>query len=231
MRLALAIILPVTSFMFFAGESRPAHAQFPSFISAYPACTPDSSYVVWSVFDPQHEHPEWVGFDVFRRALPGCDEYVRMNDEMIPRLPDAGYSTGFGELASSVAVEYRVVPVDINRQALSLGSGFCSPCNAFANCPPFSAPITVGRLEELAQGFVYVIPCPGTCYPGAYFEGGVPPDLAPYVGTPTVISVFGDIACGGVEGCSINTVDHWQISACATRVASRSWGQLKTIYR
>ena len=229
MRPALVSVLALVSLLFLAGGSRPAHAQFPA-ISAYPACLTDSSYIVWSVYDPAQDHPEWAGFDVLRRVLPGCADFVRMNAEIIPRLPGPGYVTGFGEPASGKAVEYRVVPVDLNRQPVSLGPGFCSPCNAFANCPPFSSPITVGTLAELATGFVYVIPCPGTCYPSAYFAGGVPAGLAPYVGTSTAFSLFGDISCGGVEGCSL-TADHWQLSSCVTPAVTRSWGQLKAIYR
>ena len=226
----LTITIAVLLLLMLAGGSRPAHGQFPA-ISAYPACLTDSSYVVWSVFDPNQDHPEWVGFDVLRRVLPSCNNFVRMNSEIIPRLPGPGYTIGFGEPAISRAIEYRVVPVDANRQEVPLGPGYCSPCNAFANCPLYSAPITAGNLVELAAGFVFVIPCPGTCYPGAYFEGGVPPGLAPYVGTSTTLSLFGDISCGGVEGCAINTVDHWQVTSCVTPVATRTWGQIKVIYR
>jgi hypothetical protein len=98
------------------------------------------------------------------------------------------------------------------------------------NCPPNSAPITVGTLQELAQGFVYVIPCPGTCYPGPFFSGGVPSELEPYVGTGTTFSFFGQVACGGVEGCAL-TVDHWESGTCVTPARAPSWGRLKTIYR
>jgi hypothetical protein len=228
----LVVASALASILLLAGGTRPAHAQFP-FISAYPSCSPDSSYVVWSVFDPEHSHPEWVGFDVMRRVLPGCDELVRANAEIIPRLPDAGYSIGFGEPSGGMTIEYRVVPVDASRQAVPLGAGFCSPCVAYANCPPFSSPITEGTLQELAPGFVHVIACPGSCYPSPYFEGGVPADLAPHVGTGTAIRIFAPIGCGSVEGCFIYgvDVDHWEIGTCVTPTAARTWGQLKTIYR
>ena len=229
MRPALASVLAVVSLLFLAAGSRPAYAQFPA-ISAYPACLTDSSYIIWSVYDPAQDHPEWVGFDVMRRVLPGCANFVRVNPEILPRLPVPGYTIGFGGPVGGKAVEYRVVPVDLNRQPVFPGPGFCSPCNAFASCPPFSSPITVGTLAELATGFVYVIPCPGTCYPHAYFEGGVPAGLAPYVGTSTALNLFGNLSCGGVEGCSL-TLDHWQVTSCVTPAVTRSWGQLKAIYR
>ena len=230
MRLAVATILAVVSALSLAVGSRPALAQYP-FISAYSACSSDSSYAVWSVYDPNQDHPEWVGFDVMRRVLPACGPYVRVNDQIIPRLPEVGYTTAFGEPDNGKTNEYRVVPVDANRQEVPLGGAFCAPCNAFTNCPHFSAPITVGTLVELAPGWVFVIPCPGTCYPGPYFEGGVPAELAPYVGTSTALAVFGSMGCGGVEGCAINAVDHWQVVSCVTPVASKTWGQVKAIYR
>ena len=217
------------SILLLAGGTRAAHAQFPV-ISAYSSCSPDSTYVIWATFDPTPGVPEWVGFDVVRRALPGCDEYVRVNEEIIPRLPEAAYNSYFRELSNGMTAEYRVVPVDVNRQPVPL-PGACSPCNAFANCPPFSSPITVGTLVELAPGWVYVIPCPGTCYPSPYFEGGVPAELEPYVGSGTALRLFGTIGCGGVEGCSFGVVDHWEISSCVTPTATQSWGRLKTIYR
>ena len=77
---------------------------------------------------------------------------------------------------------------------------------------------------------MYVIPCPGTCYPAPYFWQGVPPALQPYVGTNATFNFFGTVACGGVEGCFFDP-DHWTPATCVTPVAARSWGQLKTIYR
>jgi hypothetical protein len=226
----LARLLAVASILTLAAASRPARAQSP-YISAYGACAPESSYVVWSTIDFTQSNPEWVGFDIMRRGLPGCDPYVRINPEIIPRIFDFGYTLGFAELSTGATAEYVVVPVDANRQPLNLGPQFCSPCNAFGNCPPLSGPITVGTLQELATGFVYVIPCPGTCYPSAFFSGGVPPELAPYVGTNATFSFFGSVSCGGVEGCYFTSLDHWVTASCVTPVATRSWGQLKTIYR
>jgi hypothetical protein len=222
------LALAAVSLLLLAGGSRPARAQFPA-ISAYAACSPDSSYVIWRTFDPDPMYPEWVGFDVLRRVLPGCDEYVRVNDTIIPRMPGPGYLSHFREPASGVTAEYRVIAVDVDRQELFF-PGFCGPCNAFSNCPPLSAPTTVGNLVELAPGFVYVIPCPGTCYPAPYFASGVPAALAPYVGTSVTFRFFGQVGCGGVEGCSFEP-DHWETTSCVTPTVTHSWGRLKTLYR
>lgn len=231
MRPVLAVVAAVASLLCLAAGSRPARAQVPS-IAASQACIGDSSFVYWYVYDPDLGHPEWAGFDVLRRVMPGCDDYVRMNDQIVPRQHESNYLLRLGEPASGKAVEYRVVPVDVNRQQLFLCCGFCSPCNAFASCPPpFTSPITVGTLEELAPGFVYVVPCPGACYPSAYFDSHVPEGLAPYVGTATAVRVFGLVGCGGVEGCAITSVERWELTACVTPVATKSWGQVKAIYR
>lgn len=226
----LTAVIALTSMLLIVGGSGSAHAQFPS-ITVYSACFPDSTYIIWNVFDPAPGQPEWVGFDVMRRTLPGCDEFVRVNEEIIPRLPEPGYLRTFGEPSNGLTAEYRVVPVDVNRQPVAMSPSFCSPCNEFVNCPSFTSPITVGTLQELAPGFVYVIACPGTCYPSPFFAGGVPGDLAPYVGSGTALRLFGTISCGGVEGCSFNVVDHWEIGSCVTPTATQSWGRLKTIYR
>lgn len=224
------VIAAIGSALLLAGGATPAYAQLP-YVSASSTCSPDSSYVIWNTFDPAHANPDWVGFDVLHRALPGCGEYVRANDEIIPRQAEAGYVSSFRELSNGTTVEYRVVPVDVNRQALFLGGQFCSPCNAFVSCPPNSSPITVGTILDLAKGFWFVIPCPGTCYPEPYFEHGVPSELARYVGTNEAFSFFGSVTCGGVEGCYFSPLDHWVAASCVTPTATRTWGRLKTIYR
>jgi len=225
MRRTFALVIAAAAFLLLASGTRPARAS----ISAYSTCSPDSSYVIWNTYDPEPANPEWVGFDVLRRVMPGCDEYVRANDEIIPRQAEAGYMSSFGEPSDGTTREYRVIAVDANRQRLFF-PGFCGPCEAYVTCPPNGSPITVGTLQELALGFVYVIPCPGSCYPAPYFTDGVPPELAPYVGTSATFSFFGQVACGGVEGCFF-TPDHWTSGTCVTPAATQSWGRLKTIYR
>src|SRR5262245_11877791 len=205
------------------------HAQY---ISAYPSCAPnDSIYVVWSTYFPTPDstsYPDWVGYDVMRRSSTDCGEYVRVNDEIIPRSFETA-THYFQELNPSPGkvLEYVVRHVDANHQQVFI-PGSCSPCNGYVTCPSLAAPITIGTLTEMF--FIYVMPCPGTCYPFPFLDEQPSAELAPYVGTNTVFGVFGTIGCGSLEGCSIG-VDHWEFATCVTPTKTSSWGRLKTIYR
>jgi hypothetical protein len=220
-------LLAFASLAMLVAASRTAQAQY---VSAYTACAPpDSVYVIWLAYDPSPAaYPDWVGYDVMRRVLPGCNDFVQANQAIIPR---AGITTiYFQELAppAGSVVEYRVRAVDVNHQEQFI-PGFCTPCQSYLNCPQFSSPITVGTLIS-AGGFVYVTPCPGTCYPAPYLDPQTAAQLAPYVGTSTTFRFFGQVTCGGVEGCSMS-VDHWETSTCVTSTTVSSWGRIKTIYR
>lgn len=228
--------LAIACLTLLAAGARGAQAQY---LSAYSTCSivsppEDSLYVIWTLYEtfPPSYHPEWVGYDVLRRALPGCNEYVRANDQIIPREVGTTHTVYWGEAnpASGTVFEYRVIPVDANRQELFF-PGFCSPCNVYQECPPFSAPITVGALVEPISGWLFVEACPGTCYPAPFISPGpVFDQLQPYAGTGTTFRFFGRVGCGGVEGCSIE-IDHWQFASCVTPATTQSWGRLKTIYR
>ena len=70
-----------------------AHAQFP-YTSAYAFCgsidgaPPDSFYVIWTTYDPTGDpnaYPDWVGYDVLRRPVPGCGGFEQVNSDFIPR--------------------------------------------------------------------------------------------------------------------------------------------------
>jgi len=213
--------------------SRPSEAQYT--LSAYPYCTStDSIYVIWTTYDPAADptdHPEWIGYDVVRRALPGCSEYTRVNDEIIPRLAGQTHTRYFGEPtpAHGVLFEYRVRAVDANRQQVFL-PGFCAPCDVYPTCPDLSAPAAVGTLVDETT-WLRVIPCPGTCYPSPYIEPGAFADeLRRYAGTGTSLAFFGTLSCGSVEGCALQ-LDHWALTSCVTPAFRRSWGRIKTSYR
>lgn len=227
-------LLAIACLMLLAVGTRGAQAQY---LSAYSTCSiasppADSLYVIWTTYEPfpPSDHPEWVGYDVMRRALPGCDGYVRANEEIIPREVGTTHTVYWGEPtpAPGTLYEYRVIAVDANRQQLFY-PGFCAPCDVYQECPQLSAPVTVGTLVDETL-WLRVIPCPGTCYPAPYFDGPIADALRPYAGTNTTFRFFGTVGCGGVEGCSMN-VDHWELTSCVTPAATHSWGRLKTIYR
>jgi hypothetical protein len=209
-----------------------AQAQYT--LSAYSTCAPpDSMYVIWTTYDPSGSpggNPEWVGYDVMRRALPGCGAYTRANAEIIPRVPGMTHTSYFGEVPPETGrmYEYRVIAVDASRQQLFF-PGFCSPCDTYQACPPLSAPVAVGTLVD-EQLWLRVIPCPGSCYPAPYFDGALADELRPYAGTTTAFQFFGSVACGGIEGCAMQ-VDNYNVASCVTSSATSSWGRLKTIYR
>ena len=214
-----------------------AQAQY-FYLSAYTTCAitsgdPDSSYVIWTTYDVNSDpyaYPDWAGYDVMRRTLPGCDPEVRVNEEIIPRQVGMTHTRYFGDAApSGTLYEYRVVPVNTDHQLVFIGGGFCSPCNAFVTCPPLSTPVTVGTLTDFGWA-LFINPC--ACYPGAYFEGPYANELRPYAGTNTAFRFFGSLGCGTVEGCSLG-IDHWELApGCGiVPTAKRSWGSLKTIYR
>ena len=220
-----------------AAGARTVHAQN-FYLSAYTTCAitssnPDSNYVIWTTYDVNSDpyaFPDWVGYDVMRRTLPGCDPEVRVNEEIVPRQVGMTHTRYFGTVAPSGGLyEYRVVPVDADHQLVFIGGGFCSPCNAFVTCPQFSTPMTIGTLTDLGWALL-ITPC--QCYPGAYFEGPHADELRPYAGTSTTIRFFGTMNCGTVEGCALD-IDHWELApTCGvTPTARDSWGRLKTIYR
>lgn len=210
----------------------PAGAQHT--LSAYSTCAPDDSvYVIWTLYDPTNDpyaHPEWVGYDVLRRGVATCEDFVRANNEIIPRLAGQSHERYWGEVIPSTGVvyEYRVIAVDADHQQIFL-PGFCAPCNVYQPCPQLSTPITIGTIEDWGWA-VAVMPCPGTCYPGAYIQNPVGDPLRPYAGTGTAFRFFGAVGCGTVEGCSMGP-DHWEAATCVTPTVTRTWGRLKTIYR
>lgn len=228
-------LLAIVCLLVPAAAPRVAQAQY---LSAYSTCSivsppADSLYVIWTTSEPfpPSNHPEWVGYDVLRRALPGCDGYVRANDQIIPRVVGMTHTIYFGEATPAVGTlhEYRVIAVDAARQQLFF-PGFCAPCDVYQECPQLSAPVTIGTLVDETL-WLRVIPCPGSCYPAPYVEGALADALRPYAGTSTTISFFGTVSCGGVEGCVLNAVDRWELSSCVTSSTTSSWGRLKTIYR
>src|SRR5262249_33094790 len=148
----------------------PARAQYP-YISAYATCfSPDSFYVIIPQFDPYadpYAYPYWAGFDILRRAVPGCGDFETVNADIIPRV-FATTTYYFGGVSPSPATEYTYIvrPVDADHQLVSI-PGFCQPCVGYATCAPLTTPFTIGTMYDVS-GMLFVNPCPGACYPGAY---------------------------------------------------------------
>ena len=182
--------------------------------------------VQWTFLeDSPYGHPEWVGYDVFRRAIDPCGAFVRLNADIIPR-GDGNHSRSFTDTppASGVAYEYKVVPVDASRNPLSfygvLGDFFMS-------CPDGSAAIAHGTIEDIGWALL-VHPCAESCG-GGYIENP-PDDLQAYAGTGEAVRIFGHVGCGTVEGCAIQ-VDRFEPAACVpVPTEPTTWGNLKARY-
>src|SRR5262249_8706017 len=191
--------------------------------------------VRWTFYeDPAHPtgHPEWVGYDVLRRSLSDCGDFVRVNAEPFARTPGQTESFAYSEVppATGTTFQYRVVLVDASRQQLAIipACDLCAP-NAWVSCPELSAPIAQGTLRD--QGWaLFIQPCAG-CYQSFYISGSRVDELRPYAVAGTVLKFYGRTTCGTVEGCALD-LDHYEIAPCGpTPVALRTWGRVKAIYR
>lgn len=183
-------------------------------------------------------YPEWIGYDVYRRPLPGCGPFVRVNAQPFPRMFGTTHSHSLSETPPEPArtYEYRVAPVDASRNEVQLVDGrfSCSPCirNVWTNCPELSAPMIQGTLVD----FIWTLgvsPCAGSCYPSVYLENWSEfKGLAALAGTDTVVHFYGRINCETVEGCGM-TVERYEVAPCrgTTPVVRATWGRLKTLYR
>lgn len=179
-------------------------------------------------------HPEWVGYDVWRRSLADCGAFVRVNAAPFPRAGTTESLT-YTEVppASGTTFQYQVRLVDANRQQLFLDAIACDCIahDAWASCPQMSVPLTQGTLQDLGWALL-VQPCAPGCYQSFYFDD---PQLVsllrPFAGTGTAFSFFGQAVCGTVEGCVIH-VDHYETVPCGPTPAQRAtWGRVKSIYR
>lgn len=225
--LAIAALLLIAS-----GTAR---AQLPTTF-AYAVCSADSFYVIWTTYDPDpYGYPNWMGFDIMRRAVPGCGEYEMLNADVIPRafVTTTQYFGGVTPYPGK-EYEYIVRPVDADHQLVAI-PGFCLglSCNAYATCAPTTTPAVIGTVVDWGWA-VAINPCPGSCYPGVYLENSAGGDaLRPYAGTSTTVRLFGVVGCGSVEGCSISQLDHWDLGPCdgITPTSSHTWGQVKIRYR
>lgn len=180
-------------------------------------------------------HPEWVAFDLHRRASATCGAWTRINPDPFPRTPGVSQSLTFVDATPVPATmyEYAVHLVDASRNDVLFGPPECgSPCAppAFGCCPEFSAPLVVGTVIDWGWA-VFIQPCANGCWPAGYVNGPLDASLRPYIGTGQVVAIYGSTTCGTMEGCSI-VPEHFTFTDCGPTPSRRAtWGKLKTIYR
>jgi hypothetical protein len=216
--------------------SAAAHAGALSTSAA--AASPTQILVQWSWWeDPAYPtgHPEWVGYDLYRRATGTCGDWVRLNPDVIARVPGQVQDLSFLDStpATATAYQYQVRLVDVSRVQLFLLAPACySPCSppAFAMCPDLSAPLIEGTVTDWGWA-VLVQGCQGSCWGGFYISNPAADALRPYAGTGQAVRVWGPSGCGSIEGCGMG-LDHFELTACISTPARRTtWGALKSHYR
>jgi len=210
-------------------------------------CQGSSIAVTWTFFNDPGGFPEFVGYDLYRQALPECSTPIRLNDQPIPRQPGFTHSRAFTDasLLANTMYRYHVLFVDQNRQPWigPIGPGFCDPCyfDAWASCPHLSAPLAHGTLRgTMLPLWLELVPCPGSCYgiPGIFpntflpwlINQPWPPELNQYVDTGIGVRIFGDYQCELTEGCAIN-MTAFDVAPCGViPVEASTWGAIKATY-
>jgi hypothetical protein len=194
--------------------------------------------VQWTFYeDPLNPvaHPEWIGYDVYRRTPADCGAWVRITSDPVPRVVGQTHTATVVDTPpeSGPLCEYRVWMVDAARQQVLLGPTDCSPpCSppAYASCPALASPLVVGTVSDLGWA-VLLSPCSGTCLGSFYVENPAAESLRTHAGTGEVVRAFGIPYCGTVEGCGM-FLDHYDLSTCGSTPARRTtWGRLKLRYR
>lgn len=235
MHRARAVLAAVTSLAIIAALPGAARAGA---LNAGASC-PDGSHISfsWSWYeDPAHPtgHPEWVGYDVYRRSLADCGGLERVNAAPYPRTPGASEGFTYTEVppATGTTYNYEVFLVDAARQQVFLDpvACDCASHHGWASAPAFSAPITQGTLNDLGWA-LYIQPCADGCNQSFYITGPQADALRPYAGTGTALRFFGSAGCESLEGCGLG-LDHYEVAPCGpTPTRHSSWGRVKAIYR
>lgn len=184
-------------------------------------------------------HPEWVGYDLYRRNPAECSPWVRLNAEILPRVPGATHGGTILDAppATLVTWQYELRPVDADRNEVYLIGGYCEPpcaANVWESIPKLAGPVTVGTIGMDLGWALYITPCPDGCWYSFYIDGQseAADALRPYLGTGQAFEFYGDeLYFGGFEGSSLG-LDRYEPTLCdATPAARPSWGRLKTLYR
>ncbi len=217
----------------------PAFARAGALDVGASAASSTSIRLSWSWWeDPSYPtgHPEWVGYDLYRRASAGCGEWVRLNPDLIARVPGQTQSCSWLDTTPTPATAwtYQVRLVDANRDAVLLPPPACtsSPCSppGYAACPDASAPLVVGAVTDWGWA-VQVTGCADGCWGAFYVANPAADALRPYAGSGQAVALYGTAQCGTVEGCALQ-LDHFELAACGSTPVRRStWGTLKSRYR
>jgi hypothetical protein len=181
-------------------------------------------------------YPEWVGYDLHRRNPAECSPWVRLNAEIIPRVPGATHGGTIVDVppAPLITWEYQLRPVDAAHNPVYLIGGYCEPpCPAhmWESIPKLAGPVTVGTVEMDLGWTVVIFGCRDGCW---YSFNVTEPEaslLRPYLGTGEAFRFYGDEFYGTFEG-SYLYLDRFEPAGCGPTPAVRpTWGSVKTRYR
>ncbi len=204
-------------------------------------CTGVSILVRWTLQADPGGYPNFVGYDLYRRTQPECGPPVRLNTEILPRIPGQWHTVTFEDttVASATMYRYDVRLVDANHQAI-IWQEFCDPCFTFAweSCPRFSAPLVHGTLMGDPNWYwVNLWPCVGVdCYIPFLIHEPWPQELEQYMNTGVAVRIYGSYMCANTEGCFIEMTDFdvlpcGGVTSVQEPLAPGTWGTVKAMYR
>jgi hypothetical protein len=91
------------------------------------------------------------------------------------------------------------------------------------------APVTKGQLIDWGWT-IALYPCSGECWPFVYGVWAFP-EVLEWAGTGQVVSLYGSVTCGTMEGCEI-WMSGIEPSTCGvTEIFNMDWGDVKRAYR
>lgn len=220
----------VVVFLVFPGAVR---SQPPSYSYAYlrAQCQSGTLRIVLTAYD-RSEHPEIIGFHVYRRTLGVCNSQVRVTTAPLVRAAGTDYTLTVEDASAPAtqAHEYHLAAVDVNgveRDAYTLFSPLDSSLFMIASCAS-SPPIASGLVEDWGWALA-VMPCPASCFDWVLLDE-FPVELRALAGTGTPVLVHGWFVCGTVEGC-LGRVTTFTTTSCQVAVQEQTWSGFKRLYQ
>jgi hypothetical protein len=193
----------------------------------------------WYEYDPGVPvgRPDWVGYDLYRRDPAVCSPWVRLSEDIIPRVPGVSHGGTIVDTppATLTTWEYKLIMVDAARNEIILvwPEGCEPPCapHAWESIPKLAGPVTVGTIDLDLGWAVVITPCLASCWYSFTVSEPQASLLRPYLGTGEAFRFFGDEFFGTFEGSPLY-LDHFEPAGCGPTPTTRpSWGSLKTLYR